>query len=152
MLASTKPGVIHFPATSMSRAPRGIGVLTLGMMARVSLGHSGRPLAVGKPMILAFASINLAAFCRVFGVWLMPAHTMRFSTHPAPQPTLQNSKPPTRRVISPAAGVAACGTTASFMPPTTLRSSTTMPSSSSSLARPMWMTFRQKKSANTEAR
>ena len=56
----------------------GIGVLTLGMMARVSLGHSGRPLAVGKPMVLAFAAINFAAFCRVFGVWLMPAHTMRF--------------------------------------------------------------------------
>lgn len=56
----------------------GIGVLTLGMMARVSLGHSGRPLAVGKPMVLAFAAINLAACCRVFGVWLMPDHTMRF--------------------------------------------------------------------------
>lgn len=50
----------------------GIGVLTLGMMARVSLGHSGRPLSIGKPMILAFACINLAAACRVFGVWLLP--------------------------------------------------------------------------------
>lgn len=56
----------------------GIGVLTLGMMARVSLGHSGRPLTVGNPMILAFVVINLAAFFRVFGVWLMPAYTMYF--------------------------------------------------------------------------
>ncbi len=56
----------------------GIGVLTIGMMARVSLGHSGRPLVVGKPMTAAFIAINLAAFCRVFGVWLLPAHTMRF--------------------------------------------------------------------------
>lgn len=56
----------------------GIGVLTLGMMARVSLGHSGRPLAVGKAMITAFAAINLSAFFRVFGIWLFPELTMRF--------------------------------------------------------------------------
>lgn len=56
----------------------GVGVLTLGMMARVSLGHTGRPLTVGKAMTSAFVAINLAAFCRVFGVWLLPAHTMRF--------------------------------------------------------------------------
>lgn len=56
----------------------GIGVLTLGMMARVSLGHSGRPLMVGNAMVLAFAAINLGAFCRVFGGWLFPALTMRF--------------------------------------------------------------------------
>jgi len=56
----------------------GIGVLTLGMMARVSLGHSGRPLVVGKAMALAFAAINLAALCRVFGIWLLPSLTLRF--------------------------------------------------------------------------
>ena len=50
----------------------GIGVLTLGMMARVSLGHTGRPLAVGKAMIAAFACINLVAATRVLGVWLFP--------------------------------------------------------------------------------
>ena len=32
----------------------GIGVLTLGMMARVSLGHTGRPLKVSAAMALAF--------------------------------------------------------------------------------------------------
>ncbi len=42
----------------------GIGVLTLGMMARVSLGHTGRPLSASKPMALAFALINLAAVAR----------------------------------------------------------------------------------------
>ncbi len=56
----------------------GVGVLTLGMMARVSLGHSGRTLAVGKAMTLAFACINLAAMLRVFGVWLLPELTMRW--------------------------------------------------------------------------
>ncbi|MBI2986126.1 MAG: NnrS family protein [Deltaproteobacteria bacterium] len=42
----------------------GIGVLTLGMMARVSLGHTGRPLRAAKPMAIAFALINLAAVAR----------------------------------------------------------------------------------------
>lgn len=47
----------------------GIGVLTLGMMARVSLGHTGRALKVSNAIAIAFALINFAAICRV----LMPA-------------------------------------------------------------------------------
>ncbi len=43
----------------------GIGVLTLGMMARVSLGHTGRALRTSNVMALAFALINLAALFRV---------------------------------------------------------------------------------------
>jgi uncharacterized protein involved in response to NO len=43
----------------------GIGVLTLGMMARVALGHTGRALKVSNIMALAFILINIAAFCRV---------------------------------------------------------------------------------------
>jgi uncharacterized protein involved in response to NO len=42
----------------------GIGVLTLGMMARVSLGHTGRPLTVGAAMTAAFVLINLSAVAR----------------------------------------------------------------------------------------
>lgn len=42
----------------------GIGVLTMGMMARVSLGHTGRPLTVGLAMTGAFGLINLAAVAR----------------------------------------------------------------------------------------
>ena len=47
----------------------GIGVLTLGMMARVSLGHTGRILEASNSMALGFVLINLAAFLRV----LLPA-------------------------------------------------------------------------------
>ena len=52
----------------------GIGVLTLGMMARVSLGHTARPLKVEASMIIAFALINLAAVLRgllpaIFPLW-----------------------------------------------------------------------------------
>lgn len=43
----------------------GIGVLTLGMMARVSLGHTGRMLEPAPPMTWAFVAINLAALIRV---------------------------------------------------------------------------------------
>jgi uncharacterized protein involved in response to NO len=44
----------------------GIGVVTLAMMARVSLGHTGRRLQVSKIMVLAFVLINLAVLTRVF--------------------------------------------------------------------------------------
>jgi uncharacterized protein involved in response to NO len=48
----------------------GVGVLTLGMMARVALGHTGRPLRVGPAMAVAFALVNLAAVLRaLLPVW-----------------------------------------------------------------------------------
>ncbi len=43
----------------------GIGTLTLGMMARVSLGHTGRPMLTAKAINLAFVLLNLAAAIRV---------------------------------------------------------------------------------------
>lgn len=44
-----------------------IGSLTLGMMARVSLGHTGRALVIGRTTVAAFVLITLAAVLRVFG-------------------------------------------------------------------------------------
>ncbi len=43
----------------------GIGTLTLGMMARVSLGHTGQALKASQPIVIAFVLINLAALFRV---------------------------------------------------------------------------------------
>jgi uncharacterized protein involved in response to NO len=43
----------------------GIGVMTLGIMARVALGHTGRPLQPAKAAVWAFALINLATLARV---------------------------------------------------------------------------------------
>jgi uncharacterized protein involved in response to NO len=51
----------------------GIGVLTLGMMARVSLGHTGRLLEPPPVMTLAFVAINLAALIRVALPLFFPA-------------------------------------------------------------------------------
>ena len=43
-----------------------IGGLTLGMMTRTSLGHSGRPLQAGRAEVFCYAVIQLAALTRVF--------------------------------------------------------------------------------------
>lgn len=48
-----------------------IGVLTLGMMARVAIGHSGREMRLPhSAMAYAFAMINIAALSRVFATSL----------------------------------------------------------------------------------
>jgi uncharacterized protein involved in response to NO len=49
-----------------------IGVLTLGMMARVSLGHTGRALQQAPLTTVAFIVINLATAVRVFGPVVAP--------------------------------------------------------------------------------
>ncbi len=50
----------------------GIGIMTLGMMARVSLGHTGREMKLNNWMILSFVSINIAAVIRVIFPLFMP--------------------------------------------------------------------------------
>jgi uncharacterized protein involved in response to NO len=50
----------------------GVGSLTLAMMARVSLGHTGRPLVASGAMPFAFAAINAAAVVRVIVPLFVP--------------------------------------------------------------------------------
>jgi uncharacterized protein involved in response to NO len=59
-----------------------IGSLTLGMMARVSLGHTGRPLAVSPAMTIAFGLLTLAAVVRVGGP-LLDLSMYRATVHAA---------------------------------------------------------------------
>ena len=49
-----------------------MAVLILGMMSRVSLGHTGRMLVVRKPMAVAFALLALAALVRAVGPLVLP--------------------------------------------------------------------------------
>ena len=56
----------------------GIGVLTLGMMARVSLGHTGRAMKTSNTIAIAFVLINIAALCRVLLPSLMPDWSASF--------------------------------------------------------------------------
>jgi uncharacterized protein involved in response to NO len=50
-----------------------IGSLTLGMMVRVGLGHTGRPLVVSPLISWAFAAVNVGALVRVIGPWVAPS-------------------------------------------------------------------------------
>lgn len=50
----------------------GIGILTLGMMARVSLGHTGRVLKASNAIALAFVLLNVAAVFRVLLPMALP--------------------------------------------------------------------------------
>jgi uncharacterized protein involved in response to NO len=47
-----------------------IGTLTLGMMARVTRGHTGRSLDLSPMMTVSFLAITASALLRVFGPWL----------------------------------------------------------------------------------
>lgn len=51
-----------------------IGCTTLGMMARVSLGHTGRPLVAPRAIAVAFGAVTLAACVRVFGPFAPTAY------------------------------------------------------------------------------
>jgi uncharacterized protein involved in response to NO len=51
----------------------GVGVLTLGMMTRVSLGHTGRALKASNAISIAFVLINVAALFRVLLPIAMPS-------------------------------------------------------------------------------
>lgn len=45
----------------------GIGVLTFGMMARVALGHTGRPIEPSRWISIGFIILNVSALARVIG-------------------------------------------------------------------------------------
>ncbi|SHK24672.1 uncharacterized protein involved in response to NO [Marinobacter antarcticus] len=52
-----------------------ISCLILGVIARVTLGHTGRPLVLPKGMVIAFIAIQLAAFIRVLTAFdIIPWH------------------------------------------------------------------------------
>jgi uncharacterized protein involved in response to NO len=54
-----------------------IGSLTLGMMVRVALGHTGRTLVAPKPVAAAFVALSAAAIVRVAGPLLLPPDQYR---------------------------------------------------------------------------
>ena len=70
-LATATPRV---PATLATHALTvgAIGAVTLGMMARVALGHTGRMLEAPRPATLGFALVTLAALVRVLGPLAVP--------------------------------------------------------------------------------
>lgn len=57
-----------------------LGTLTLGMMARVALGHSGRALVAPSPVRFGFVAVTIAALLRVFGPLAAPGALWPFVT------------------------------------------------------------------------
>ena len=75
LLAIAYSGIIPTMIAFHALMVGGIGVMTLGMMARVALGHSGRPLRAPPLVTLAFILVNIAAVVRVAG----PLMTLRYT-------------------------------------------------------------------------
>ncbi|AXM94473.1 NnrS family protein [Pseudomonas plecoglossicida] len=62
-------GLIAGPSQALHALTVGAtGGMILAMLARVSLGHTGRPLALPGGLTLAFVLLNLGGLLRVFGV------------------------------------------------------------------------------------
>lgn len=55
-----------------------IGIITLGMMSRVALGHTGRMMEAPAVMAWAFILMIITALIRVFGPWLLPELSMQW--------------------------------------------------------------------------
>lgn len=74
LLALSAAGLSTAAISSLHAFTAGaIGSLTLGMMARVSLGHTGRALEPVPLITLAFIAVNLAALIRVAMPLFFPA-------------------------------------------------------------------------------
>jgi uncharacterized protein involved in response to NO len=61
------------PAATHALTVGAIGTVTLGMMTRVTLGHTGRRLVAPRPVVAAFALIVLASLARVAAPLASPA-------------------------------------------------------------------------------
>lgn len=51
-----------------------IGAMTIGMISRVSLGHTGRPISAARLTTLSYYLVSAAAATRVFGPVFWPEH------------------------------------------------------------------------------
>lgn len=60
-----------------------IGTLTLGMMSRVALGHTGRPLQVSPAITAAYVLITLATVIRLCTPFAAALHPVQALTHVA---------------------------------------------------------------------
>ena len=74
LLALTGFGVLSITAVIHALTAGSIGSMILGMLCRVTLGHTGRELKVGALTTLSFFAIQVTAIARVFGPIFMPDH------------------------------------------------------------------------------
>ena len=57
-----------------------IGVMTIAVMVRATLGHTGRPLTAAPSTVFMFVCVNLAALMRVAGAFLEVEQQMWFNS------------------------------------------------------------------------
>jgi uncharacterized protein involved in response to NO len=65
LLAAGASGLVPQSAGIHALAAGGIGLMTLAVMSRVNLGHSGRKLIASRAVQVAYAAIGLAALFRI---------------------------------------------------------------------------------------
>lgn len=77
-LARGWPSVL-LPTTALhALSIGGLALIILGMMSRVSLGHTGRPIVVVKPIVIAYGLVVLSGLVRVVVPALVPATSMPY--------------------------------------------------------------------------
>lgn len=72
LLALASVGLLPGSAAHHALMVGGVGVATLGMMARVALGHTGRPMRPARAVEWSFVALNLAGALRALGPLLAP--------------------------------------------------------------------------------
>jgi len=72
LLAMAAGGMILLSPALHALTAGVIGTLTLSMMCRVALGHTGRELIAGKGTTIAFVFMQVAVLTRVAGTLLLP--------------------------------------------------------------------------------
>jgi uncharacterized protein involved in response to NO len=72
LLAVSALGGVSRSAGVHALAVGATGGLVIGMLTRTARGHTGRPLTVGRPEVLAYGLVMAAALLRVFGPMAMP--------------------------------------------------------------------------------
>lgn len=66
LLGAGEAGVFVPPASAVHAVTVGaIGTMTLAVMSRATLGHTGRALVAGPGTVVIYACVNLAAICRL---------------------------------------------------------------------------------------
>ncbi|MER9559408.1 NnrS family protein [Mesorhizobium sp. M0323] len=64
------PGIVPAEAGLHTLGAGAIGSMTLAVMARATLGHTGRQLRAGRPATFIFTAILVAALSRILGVFV----------------------------------------------------------------------------------
>ena len=65
LLAAAEAGLLPAPTAIHALTAGAIGTMTLAVMTRATLGHTGAPLAAGPATVAIYAAVTLAALARV---------------------------------------------------------------------------------------